>query len=134
VTVRRGRLSRIQVATLPRLKEIDFQRQLVGPKGLATMLGWLHVHFRPAQTQHGWRTPGSGELAQGWPDLTLVRTRDHRLIFAELKRDGGKPTAAQWAVLDVLAELVRPPVAGLTRIEVYVWHPSEIDTIAEILR
>ena len=49
---------------------------------------------------HGWRvyhTHDSRRSQPGFPDLTLVRR--YRLIFAELKREGGKLTAEQTAWL-----------------------------------
>ena len=139
MTVRRGRLSRSEVATLPtpKLREIDFQRQLVGtkPPGLAVILGWEHVHFRPARTKHGWRTAGTGSMAAGWPDLVLVRPRDRRLIFAELKADGAKPTPEQERVLEVLESLAFPILAEqVAQIEVYLWRPSDWPIIEQVLR
>lgn len=68
---------------------------------LAELLGWQWVHFRPARTQHGWRTPVSGPLGKGWPDLVLVR-RD-RLVWMELKVGRGKLTAEQDSVALILA-------------------------------
>lgn len=109
---------------VPKMREIDFQRQLVGPTGIATMLGWEHVHFRPAQTAHGWRTPVSGELGKGWPDLVLVRRRDRRLLFAELKTDTGRLTPDEERVLETLASVA----------ETHVWRPADIDRITETLR
>ena len=100
--------ARSMVAGVPKIKEIDFQRQLVGPKGIATMLGWVHVHFRPAMTKHGWRTAGSGELAEGWPDLVLSGPVTSRLIFAELKADGARLTPEQELVLEELRSLTFP--------------------------
>lgn len=113
--------------TAPPLTELDFQRQLVGtkPPGLAVIFGWEHVHFRPAMTKHGWRTAGTGSMAAGWPDLILARPRDCRVIAAELKRDGAKTSPDQDRVLEVLA------ASGL---EVYVWHPADLDEIAKVLR
>lgn len=116
------------------MKELDFQRMLVStkrPLGLAVMLGWEHIHFRPALTKAGYRTPGSGSMAKGWPDLVLVRGR--RLIFAELKSDKAKTTPEQDQVLDILRGLTAhwDPGAG---IEVYVWRPRDLDDIARILR
>lgn len=121
------------------LSERDFQRQVTD---LAEILGWQWAHFRPAQTSRGWRTPVSGPLGAGWPDLILVRARDRRLIFAELKRDGAKPSPAQVAVLAVLDELghcmcgrpdcLKPKVGP--QVEVHVWHPADFDVIAETLR
>jgi hypothetical protein len=96
--------------------EREFRQQIVGPKGLATILGWLHAGFRPAQTAHGWRTPVTGELGAGWPDLTLVRVRDRRLLFVELKAETGEVSPAQHAVHATLRG------AGL---DVVVWRPSD---------
>ena len=154
MTVRRGRLSRSEVAALPtpKLRELDFQRQLVGtkPPGLAIILGWEHVHFRPAMTKHGWRTAGTGSMAAGWPDLVLVRPRDRRLIFAELKADGAKATPDQERVLEVLRSVVTTggtlaaigrsgyPRVGeelqLPRVDVYIWRPADWDLIEQALR
>lgn len=110
--------------------EAEFQKQLVGERGIATLLGWVYVHFRPARTAHGWRTPGSGEMLEGWPDLTLLRLRDGRLLFAELKGSGsdgkkrGKLLPAQELVLDWLRR---------SSAEVYVWWPDDLEEAAKIL-
>lgn len=104
---------------------------------LATLLGWNWVHFRPAQTQRGWRTPVQGPLGKGWPDLVLLRTRDRRLVFVELKREMEQPTGDQAAVLAALGELKGLVVYGddlRGRIEVHVWHPSMLDEITAVLR
>ena len=61
----------------------------------------------------------------GWPDLTLVRRRDRRIVFAELKTDRGKPTPRQSAVLELLRSV------GL---EAHLWRPRDMDAIAEALR
>jgi hypothetical protein len=119
-----GRLTDRQ-RTDRRLREIDFRRQIVGPRGLATALGWLHVGFRPAQTAHGWRTPGTGELAKGWPDLFLVRPRDARVLVLELKRQTERPTADQDWVLEQLA---------LCGLDVMVVRPSDLEQLADVLR
>lgn len=113
-----------------KVSELDFRRQVIG---LAEMLGWEHVGFRAAQTVHGWRTPVTGTLGKGWPDLTLVRKRDRRLIFAELKAKTGKVSPDQLRVLDVLRclEHDEPPAP---RIEVFIWHEGDINAIAEVLR
>ena len=105
-----------------KLKEVDFRRQIVD---LANAGGWEHVGFRPAMTQHGWRTPGTGTMAKGWVDLVLVQPRDRRLLFVELKGDGGKLEPDQERVLDVLRSLewigAREP-----SIEVHVWWPGNL--------
>lgn len=127
----------------PKLREIDLQRQVVQ---LAGILGWENVHFRPAMTKHGWRTPGSGTMAKGWPDLTLIRARDRRLIFAELKAEAGSLTDEQTRTLLALRSLEHRPAAKPRdflapvdrelgpRIEVYVWRPSDWSEIEAVLR
>ena len=89
---------------------------------LAEMLSWSWVHFRPARTAHGWRTPVSGPLGAGWPDLTLVR--GDRIVFAELKVEGKRPTVDQVFVLSIL------DVAA----EAHVWTPADLDDVAKVLR
>jgi VRR-NUC domain len=59
--------------------------------------------------------------SSGFPDLVLVRDR---VIFAELKREGGKLSAAQREWVEALEK------AGA---ETYVWFPSMLDQVAEIL-
>lgn len=90
----------------------------------------------------------------GWPDLVLVRRRDRRLIFAEIKAEKGVLKARQAEVLDLLrqfeqepdglvrGEAIRPNpseshmrvLGTLPRIAVRVWRPSMLDEIIEELR
>jgi hypothetical protein len=88
---------------------------------LAHMLGWACVHFRPALTKHGWRTPVQGD-GKGFPDCILVRDR---VIFAELKSDTGRLTPEQMAWFNRLTS------AG---IEAHIWRPADLQQIAEVLR
>ena len=95
---------------------------------LAEMCGWQWVHFRPAKTSHGWRTPVSGPLGEGWPDLVLVRVRDKRILFVELKARGhgmvGVPLD-QIEVMNVLHD------AGAMA---YIWRPEDWPLIELTLR
>lgn len=81
--------------------------------GLAGVLGWRWVHFRPARTVDGWRTPVEGDGA-GWPDLFMVRSG--RIIAAELKSSSGRLSPAQDAWLG------RLELAG---VETHVWRPDD---------
>ena len=66
---------------------------------------------------------------KGFLDLVLARTTDvPRLIFAELKTEKGEETPPQvsWRVA------LGP--ANLRDWEVYLWRPSQIEEIEEILR
>jgi hypothetical protein len=62
----------------------------------------------------------------GYPDLTMWNVEQNRLIFAELKREKGKVSESQKVVL---SELVQIP-----HCEVYVWRPSDWDSIIEIMK
>ena len=118
------------------LTERDFQRSVTD---LAELLGWLWVHPRAGRTIDSWRTPMSGPLGQGWPDLVLIHPVRRRLLFVELKTDTGKLTAHQERVLELLRRLTIEPVeqafAGpLARVEVHVWRPKDWSLIEATLR
>jgi hypothetical protein len=80
------------------------------------------MHIRPARTASGWRTPVSGN-GVGFPDVIAVK--DGRVIAAELKTAKGRLGPGQREWLDALA------AAG---VEVFVWTPSDWDSIAAMLR
>jgi len=102
------------------ITEREFTDQLFGPNGLATMLGWVFAHFRPAQNRRGhWQTPVSGELGKGWPDYVLVHPQKRRHMFRELKREG------QW--LDDDQERVHAVMAA-AGVDIAVWQPHDLDS------
>ncbi|MCI0583396.1 MAG: hypothetical protein L0227_11025 [Chloroflexi bacterium] len=117
------------------MTEDELARLLFGKGGLAPMLGWDYMHIRPGMFAGGkWRTSTSGTLA-AWPDHVLVRVRDRRLIFAELKRELGKVTPEQEHVLGILRSLEVAPAdrdtvafafGPFTAVEIYVWRPSDL--------
>ena len=85
---------------------------------IAAMTGWRWLHLRPARTERGWRTPVSGPLGKGWPDLVLVNPLRRRTLAVEVKRQTSDPlTADQEYVHLMLRE------AGWT---VAVWRPSDL--------
>lgn len=112
----------IERGRLMALTERDWQRQVVE---LAEALGWAWGHFRPAQTSRGWRTPVEGPLGAGFPDLVLANMRQHRVLFVELKREGGKTAPGQDVVLEWLER---------SGAEVRVWRPSDLEAIAADLQ
>jgi len=74
----------------------------------------------------GWRvyhTHDSRRSEFGFPDLAMVR--HGRLIFAELKRELGKPTPEQSRWLEALSM-----VPGT---EVYIWRPQDWQEIEGVL-
>ncbi len=94
----------------PHIKEKQFL-QLV--YDTARRLGWLCYHpYR------------SDKSTPGYPDLTM--TKNGRLIFAELKREGKKatPTQQKW-----LFEL-----ALVDGVQACLWWPSDWETILETLQ
>lgn len=81
--------------------------------GLADTFGWI------------WHHSNDSRLATaGLPDLVMVRPP--RVIFAELKKQDGRLRAEQGVWLEALQ---RCP-----GIEVFVWRPSDLAAIEEVLR
>lgn len=60
----------------------------------------------------------------GYPDLTLVRPP--RVVFAELKSEKGRVSAAQEETLALLGDC--------PGVETYLWRPSDWDALMEVLR
>ena len=101
------------------MTEREFQRAVVE---LARLMGWRVHHTRPALTQRGrWLTPIQGDA--GFPDLVLCRPP--RLVIAELKRVGGKPTAEQRGWLEALQ--------ACAALECYLWTPADWNAIVRTL-
>lgn len=100
-----------------RATEAQFQQAVIEA---AQLHGWAVAHFRPARTQHGWRTPVAAD-GRGFPDLVLTRDR---VVFAELKAARGLLTDHQrtW--------IARLTTAGA---EVYVWRPADWPHIEKTL-
>ena len=97
--------------------EADLLRNV---RKLAAAFGWL--------CYHSWTSIHS---PRGYPDLTLVRRGQGQIIFAELKRDGKNPTAAQQEWLDALAEVERQTDG---KVKARVWRPADLEAIMEELR
>ena len=92
--------------------ERDFQAQV---EAILRARGWRYYH-----------TWSSRHSAAGFPDLVCVR--GSRLVFAELKREDQEPTDDQVAWLDAIRGL------GLDQVEDYVFFPSGLRMIEELLR
>lgn len=105
-------------ATRPTETEAQWQRVVTD---LAAHLGWSWMHMRPARTERGWRTPVSGPLGAGFPDLLLVR---ERVVYIELKSDRGRLSEEQLAVLAALDR------AGA---EAYCWRPRDFEQVRAVL-
>lgn len=119
---------RAPIRTAAPITEKQFQQQVTD---LAKVFGWDFI-YHPQLSK--WSE-------SGWPDLFLLRVRDRRAIFAELKRDGGRLTERQSVVLEFLECLAEPRCgpanfdpAQRPMVEVFVWRPSDLEAITAVLR
>ena len=103
--------------------EADLLENLIGKRGLATILGWHSLHIRPARVKddtapegYSYRTPVQGD-GKDFPDLLLVKPP--RCIVAELKREGEKPRPGQVVWLDLFS--------AIEVVETYLWTTSDED-------
>lgn len=89
---------------------------------LLDLFGWTWKHDEPAIRQSGtWATSFKGK--RGFPDYIAVR--QGRLIFAEIKNEIGRVSSSQQRWLDELEQ---------TTAETYLWRPSDLQQIKEVLR
>ncbi len=112
--------------------------QLVQPESVllsqvmayAVMRGWRAWHDQATNAARRCHDCGSYRRGPrnvaGFPDLVLVRARHAvpRVIVAELKREGEKPTPAQQRWVDEFA------ACG---VETFVWFPHDWETIKGVL-
>ena len=84
---------------------------------------WRWTHFRPARTEHSWRTALSGH--PGFPDY--VALRPPRLLMLEVKAEKGQVSPAQEGWHHGLSLVTMPP-------EFYLMRPSQWPEIEEALR
>lgn len=72
-----------------------------------------------------YHTHDSRRSEPGFPDLTLVRPRDHRLVFLELKAGRKQPTVRQRWWIEQLDQVTRVDAAiarnGLDWSELWEW-------------
>lgn len=98
------------------MTEAEFQAQVID---IARFRGWKIMHQRPAMGRNGrWITAVTGDA--GFPDLVLARAVHGDLIFAELKKEGGRISPLQASWIRTLAS---------TGVEAYIWFPSDITEI-----
>ncbi len=107
--------------------EADFQENVVAE---AERQGWRVYHVEKVLVTKGskqyWITPVT---EPDFPDLHLLR--GGRIIYAELKRQKGYPTKGQKEYLGMLSAVA---FVAHGAIGVYVWRPSDMDDIIEILK
>ena len=89
--------------------EEQFQKSVVDA---AKRTGWLCYH-----------TYRSDRSQAGFPDLVMVKPP--RVIFAELKRQEGKPKPEQERWLETLGQC--------DGVEVYLWRPGDMDALVKVL-
>lgn len=102
------------------MTEAEWQADVVRTAG---QLGWW--------TYHPLDSRGS---QSGWPDLVLIR--EHRIVFAELKRESGQVKPAQLVVLAMLRTVAGfvNAATGAETIAVRVWRPSDRDDVLRTLQ
>ncbi len=100
------------------MTENDLLLQIID---LAHIYGWQVVHFRPALTSKGWRTPVQAD-GKGFPDLIMLNGKE--MIVAEVKSDKGKVSLEQDTWLDAFREVGA---------ETFVWRPKDWEAIQERL-
>jgi len=89
--------------------EASWERQV---KKLAKIGGWLYYHTHRSQFSPA-----------GFPDCVIVKPP--RIIFAELKKEGGQPTPEQTEWLELLSQC--------PGVEVYLWLPSDYEEVKGVL-
>ncbi len=100
--------------------EESWQESLIGPKGHATVRGWESYHQLDSR-----RVQGAG--GEGFVDLVLIHLYPDtpgRVVYAELKREGGRVTDDERRWLEALVQCEQ---------EAYLWVPSDIDEVIRIL-
>ena len=117
-------LTPAQLVIARAMSEADLTANVIAA---ARQLRYMAHHCRPARTNDGsWRTPIQGDA--GFPDLCLAR--GGRVIYAELKREGKRPDAAQmawaWALIgNEDDEGGFPSAMGNGAVSYRVWRPSD---------
>lgn len=92
-----------------RLSEKEYQGQILEA---ARTLGWAVYH-----------THDSRRSAPGFPDLVLMRPP--RVLFVEVKREGGKLTSWQ--------EYWRNGLQDCPGVEYHLWEPSDWASVVDVL-
>jgi len=120
---------------------------------LLRLYNWRFLHIRPSRTPKGYWQTFTNKEGIGFPDYLAVSKERQRLIFAELKDETSELKDAQvdWIndleacqqtiLLEPLqisngkAELALNKYEKILTIpEVYIWRPSQLESIAEILK
>lgn len=113
----------------PKVSEKAFQSQVVN---LARRLGWRVHHSRRVQIAGGGHaTPIQGH--KGLPDLILAK--DGRVVFIELKGDGGSLQAEQreWARALTGVEIERGVPVTNGALSYLLAYPDDFDAIFALL-
>jgi hypothetical protein len=107
--------------------------KLLGSLGIK----WMHVY--PLRTKHGWRTPTSGPLAKGWPDLIgvkgdwwyVIEVKGETTVIepdqlAVLSHFAGKPYTLVWVIrpTDDLQQIAHWLAAPGTAPPIFGWSPT----------
>lgn len=105
--------SRPTNARLLLLRSMTEAEWMTKVRAIAKRYGWTSYH-----------THDSRRSDHGWPDLVIANVAQRRTVFAELKRETGKPTEAQIEWLTHLAS------CGF---ETALWRPRDEDEVLAVL-
>lgn len=104
-----------QEKMLRAISERDWQSHVIK---IAEVKGWKYYHPPDNRPVNG----RIQKVVSGFPDLCLVK--NGKMIFAELKREKGIVSPEQQAWIMAIK------ACG---IDVYIWRPSDVHAIVEIL-
>jgi hypothetical protein len=107
------------------ITEAEWQRTVIS---YAQAHGWLVAHFRPAMVGDKHMTAVTADGA-GFPDLVMAR--GGAVVFAELKRETGRPTKEQDRWLGELSN-IDAECEGTHMVR--LWRPSDQDEMQRCLR
>ena len=123
----------------PKLSEHAFQRWIIET---ARHFGWSCWHI-PAPMRYARGAFVGAKEGAGVADLILIHDDPPRLVFAEIKREGGKLSEKQREILQAVrnvGDYISQQLNMLTAefqpsaIGVYVWTPDDAQPIEDLLR
>ena len=104
------------------ISETEFASQV---EDLLKIHHWKWIHFRPAWSSKGWRTPIKGD--KGFPDYVAVR--NGICLFLELKGGKGKLSLEQ----EEWARELQTTANNSLGVMYFLWRPADYEKVVEIL-
>lgn len=117
-------MSRKKIRQSPEMSTEDFRLLVAKTMTESALQSQVIAEARFRGFTHIYHTTFAIGSKPGFPDLVMVRPSDKRVVYAELKSEKGAVSEGQLTWINALAE------AGQ---EVYVWRPSDLPAIREVL-